>query len=77
MLAVIQDRRTQEQAEETRRQCHDAEMARLAHEVEERKKQQQLHELEEIKRKHARERFEEIRKTPQGLKMLQNIDEAV
>ena len=52
-------------------------MARLEREAEERSKQRQQEEHEQIKRRHVKERLDELRKTPQGSKILQNIDEEV
>ena len=52
-------------------------MARLEREAEERNKQRQQEEHEQIKRRHVKERLDELRKTPQGSKILQNIDEEV
>ncbi|PVD29624.1 hypothetical protein C0Q70_08879 [Pomacea canaliculata] len=69
------EREEQEQVEEARRRAYEAEMARLEREAEERMKQRQQQEHQEIKRKHVRERLEELRKTPQGSKIFQNIDE--
>nr|KAG5699054.1 hypothetical protein BaRGS_025448 [Batillaria attramentaria] len=69
------EREEQEHLEEARRRAYEAEMARLEREAEERMKQRQQQEHAEIKRKHVRERLEELRKTPQGSKIFQNIDE--
>merc|ERR1711963_750619 len=69
------EREEQEQAEEQRRKAYEAEMARLEREAEERNKQRQQEEHEQIKRRHVKERLDELRKTPQGSKILQNIDE--
>lgn len=63
--------------EVARRRAYEAEMARLEREAEERMKQRQEQEHMEIKRKHVRERLEELKKTPQGSKIFQNIDEEV
>ena len=60
-----------------KRKAYEAEMARLEREAEERNKQRQMEEHEQIKRRHVKERLEELRKTPQGSKILQNIDEEV
>ena len=76
-FSSTQEREEQEQVEEARRRAYEAEMARLEREAEERKKQRQEQEHQEIKRKHVRERLEELRKTPQGSKIFQNIDEDV
>lgn len=72
---MSQERLELEEVEEARRRAYEAEMARLEREAEERKKLRQLQEHQEIKRKHVRERLEELRKTPQGSKIFQNIDE--
>jgi len=69
------EREEQEQVEEVRRKAYEAEMARLEREAEERSKQRQQEEHEQIKRRHVKERLDELRKTPQGSKILQNIDE--
>ena len=72
-----QEREEQEQQDEMKRKAYEAEMARLEREAEERNKQRQMEEHEQIKRRHVKERLEELRKTPQGSKILQNIDEEV
>jgi len=69
------EREEYEQVEESRRKAYEAEMARLEREAEERSKQRQQEEHEQIKRRHVKERLDELRKTPQGSKILQNIDE--
>merc|ERR1711963_341807 len=77
-LEQSQDQREREeveQVEEIRRKAYEAEMARLEREAEERSKQRQQEEHEQIKRRHVKERLDELRKTPQGSKILQNIDE--
>jgi len=77
-LEQNQDQREKEESdlvEDTRKKAYEAEMARLDREAEERSKQRQQEEHEQIKRRHVKERLEELKKTPQGSKILQNINE--
>lgn len=63
--------------EEQKRRHHEAEMARLSREAEEREKQRKIDEHHDIQKKVARERIEQLKTTSVGYKAFADLSEEV